>query len=63
MIRARKFVRIGVAACAVACGAAWADSGAEWTFALDAGSTTEGVLTSGDWQLRAVLTPAGGSQP
>lgn len=60
MIKARKFVWAVVAVCAVACGASWADSGMEWSFALDAGSTTQGVLTSGDWQLRAALTKAGG---
>ena len=48
-----------VLACLMTCGPAWADSGDSWTFTLNADSTTQGLLTSGDWTLRAALTAAG----
>ncbi len=59
--RPRKTRRIwcaSVLASLLMCGFAWADSGESWTFTLNADSTTQGLLTSGDWVLRAQLTAA-----
>ena len=53
---------LSVLAGLMTCGLAVADSGESWTFTLNDGSTTKGLLTSGDWVLNAQLKSAGSNE-